>query len=369
MRILVCGGAGYIGSHVCAVLCERGHDVAIVDNFSNSTPAALQRLEHLIGRSLDAHCVDLRDGAGLEALFAHHRYDAVVHLATLKSAGESRARPLAYFDNNIAGTMMLLRTMREAGIGRLVYGSSAAIYGDTASAPISEDTPLCCDDPYARTVALAEQLIGDVCAADPGLRAISLRHFNPVAAHPSGLIGDIGDGIASDALRMICQVASGLRECVPIYGDDWPTADGTCARDYLHVMDLARAYADALDALNDDACEAEGGHRALNFGAGCGIGILQLLRAFEAANGCTIPYRILARRTGDIAESYIDPKQAQRWLGWRAELDMDAMCRDAWRWQRMRSRDALTNAVQLSAADADFESMAQKVVVYDAAPK
>ncbi len=351
MRILVCGGAGYIGSHACAVLSERGHDVAIVDNFSNSTPAALQRLEHLIGRSLDAHCIDLRDGTGLSALFAHHRYDAVVHLATLKSAADSRARPLAYFDNNIAGTIMLLRTMREAGIGKLVYSSSAAIYGDVVSMPIDEDTPLSCDDPYARTEALAEQLIGDVCAADPGLRAISLRHFNPVGAHPSGLIGDTGDGIASDALRTICHVAAGLRECVPIYGDDWPTADGTCARDYLHVMDLARAYADALDALNDDACEAEGGHCALNLGTGHSVGIGRLLRAFEAASGRTIPYRILARRTGDIAEISIDPRQAQHWLGWRAELDLDTICRDAWRWQTMRPRVA-----SISDADADSES-------------
>lgn len=333
MRVMVCGGAGYIGSHTCVALCERGHDVAVVDNFSHSTPEALQRLEALIGRSLDAHCVDLRDGAALSALFARHRYDAVVHLAALKSSSDARARPLAYFDNNIAGTIALLRTMREAGVGKLVHGSSAAIYGDAASGAVGEEAPPICGDPYARAVAFVEQLIGEVCAADPGLRAISLRHFDPVGAHPSGRIGCA----ANDTLQTICQVASGLRESVPIYGDDWPTPDGTCARDYLHVVDAARAYADAVDALNDDAREAEDGHLVLNIGSGRSTGALEVLRAFETASGRRIPHRILARRIGDVAELHADSRHAAQWLGWRAELDIDAICRDVWRWQSMRA--------------------------------
>ncbi|MCC7249542.1 MAG: UDP-glucose 4-epimerase GalE [Lysobacter sp.] len=337
MRVMVCGGAGYIGSHTCVALCERGHDVAVVDNFSHSTPEALQRLEALIGRSLDAHCVDLRDGAALSALFARHRYDAVVHLAALKSSSDARARPLAYFDNNIAGTIALLRTMREAGVGKLVHGSSAAIYGDAASGAVSEQAPPICDDPYARAVAFVEQLIGEVCAADPGLRAITLRHFDPVGAHPSGRIGDAIGCAANDTLQAICQVASGLRESVPIYGDDWPTRDGTCARDYLHVVDAARAYADAVEALSDDAREAEDGHAVLNIGSGRSVGALEALRAFEAASGRRIPYRILARRIGDVAELHADPQHAARWLGWRAELGVDAICRDVWRWQSMRA--------------------------------
>ncbi len=336
MRVMVCGGAGYIGSHTCVALCERGHEVAVVDNFSNSTPDALPRLEALIGRSLDAHCVDLRDGAALSALFGRHRYDAVVHLAALTSSSDARARPLAYFDNNIAGTIALLRTMREAGVGRLVHGSSAAIYGDGAGGAIGEDAPPICDDPYARTVAFVEQLIGEVCAADPGLRAISLRHVDPVGAHPSGRIGEVVGGAANDTLQAICQVVLGLREGVPIYGDDWPTPDGTCARDYLHVVDAARAYADAVDALNDDAREAEDGHLVLNIGSGRSVGALELLRAFESVSGRRIPYRILARRIGDVAELYADPRRAARWLGWRAELGIDAICRDVWRWQSMR---------------------------------
>jgi UDP-glucose 4-epimerase len=354
MRVMVCGGAGYIGSHTCFVLCERGHDVTIVDNFSNSAPEALQRLESLIGRSLDAHCVDIRDGAGLAALFSRKRYDAVVHLAALNSAAESCERPLAYFDNNIAGAIVLLRSMREAGVGKLVFSSSAianmaaansaavnlAAYGDAAARPIADDAPLSSANPFVRTAAVVEQMIGDVCAADPGLRAISLRYFNPVGAHPSGRIGDIGGSACSDPLQAICQTAAGLRECVQIYGDDWPTMDGTCVRDYIHVMDLARAHADALEALFDDAREAEDGHLVMNLGRGCGISVLQLLRAFEATIQREIPYRILARRVGDIAEAYADPQRAQHWLGWRAELDVDDICRDTWCRQSMLLRDA-----------------------------
>lgn len=376
MRVMVCGGAGYIGSHTCVVLCERGHEITIVDNFSSSSPDALQRLEALLGRGLDAHCLDIRDGAGLDALFSRHRYDAVVHLAALTSAAEACERPLVYFDNNIAGTIALLRSMRTAGVGQLVFSSSAIADAASAQADtlrgagaasetgadagaiaatdvpagaIDERAPLSCPNPYSRTAAVVEQLIGDVCAADPGLRAISLRYFHPAGAHPSGMLGSLGHtggasaaggGAVGDPLLAICQTAAGLRECVQIYGDDWPTADGTCVRDYLHVMDLARAHADALEALRDDALEADGGYRLLNVGRGGGISMLQLLRSFEAASGRPIPYRVLARRVGDVAEIYADPRRAEACLGWRAELGVDAICRDTWRLHAMRTREA-----------------------------
>jgi UDP-glucose 4-epimerase len=328
MRVLVCGGAGYIGSHTCVVLAERGHEVTIADNFCNSSPVVLDRLAQLTGRAPDARNVDVRDAVALAALFAGQRFDAVIHFAALKAVGESCERPLAYFDNNISGTISLLRAMRDAGVGRLVFSSSATVYGEPQSVPIDEDAPLSSTNPYGRTKLVMEQLIGDVCAADPGLQAISLRYFNPVGAHPSGLIGEAPSGVPNNLMPYICQVAAGKREQLQIFGGDWPTVDGTGVRDYIHVMDLARAHAHALEALEDVR-----GHLPLNLGAGRGISVLQLLRAFEAASGRDIPYRIVDRRAGDVAEVYADPARAERLLGWRTELDVDAMCRDAWRWQ------------------------------------
>ncbi len=328
MRVLVCGGAGYIGSHTCVVLTERGHEVTIADNFCNSSPVVLDRLAQLIGRAPDARNVDVRDAAALAALFAGQCFDAVIHFAALKAVGESCERPLAYFDNNISGTISLLRAMRDAGVGRLVFSSSATVYGDPQTVPIGEDAPLSSTNPYGRTKLVMEQLIGDVCAADPGLQAISLRYFNPVGAHPSGLIGEAPSGVPNNLMPYICQVAAGKRERLQIFGGDWPTVDGTGVRDYIHVMDLARAHAHALEAL-----EEVRGHLPLNLGAGRGISVLQLLRAFETASRREIPYRIVDRRAGDVAEVYADPARAERLLGWRTELDVDAMCRDAWRWQ------------------------------------
>ena len=328
MRVLVCGGAGYIGSHTCVVLAERGHEVVIADNFRNSSPVVLDRLARLTGRAPDAHKVDVRDAAALAALFAGQRFDAVIHFAALKAVGESCEQPLAYFDNNISGTISLLRAMRDAGVGRLVFSSSATVYGEPQAVPIDEDAPLSSTNPYGRTKLVMEQLIGDVCAADPGLQAISLRYFTPVGAHPSGLIGEAPNGVPNNLMPYICQVATGKRERLQIFGGDWPTVDGTGVRDYIHVMDLARAHAHALEALQDVR-----GHLPLNLGAGRGISVLQLLRAFEAACGRGIPYRIVERRAGDVAEVYADPARAERLLGWRTELDVDAMCRDAWRWQ------------------------------------
>lgn len=328
MRILVTGGAGYIGAHTCVVLAARGHEVEILDNFCNSSPQVLPRIERLAGRHFPLHRIDVRDGNELARVFAAGRFEAVIHFAALKAVGESWAKPLDYFDNNIGGTMVLLRAMREAGVGRLVFSSSATVYGDPAKVPVDEDAPLSATNPYGRTKLVMEQLIGDLCAADPGFIAANLRYFNPVGAHPSGLIGEDPNGPPNNLMPYICQVAVGRRECLSVFGDDYPTPDGTGVRDYLHVCDLARAHADALDFL-----QRTGQSLTVNLGTGRGVSVLELLRAFERASGHTVPYRIVARRPGDVAAVYADPARAQRLLGWRSEYDIDAMCRDAWRWQ------------------------------------
>ncbi|MET0807131.1 MAG: UDP-glucose 4-epimerase GalE [Pseudoxanthomonas sp.] len=330
MRILLCGGAGYIGCHTHVVLTERGHDVAIADNFSNSSPRVLERLRQVTGKPPEFHELDVRDAAAMARLFAAHRFDAVVHFAALKAVGESCERPLDYFDNNISGTITLLRAMREAGVGRLVFSSSATVYGDPESVPVREDARLQVTNPYGRTKLVMEQLIDDLCASDPGFRAANLRYFNPVGAHASGLIGEDPTGVPNNLMPYICQVAVGRRARLQVFGGDYPTVDGTGVRDYIHVVDLARAHADALEYL-----QRADRNLTVNLGTGRGISVLELLRGFERASGRPIPYEIVARRPGDVAEVYADPALARRLLGWQAELDVDAMCRDAWRWQSM----------------------------------
>ena len=330
MRILLCGGAGYIGGHTAVVLAERGHDLVIADNFSNSTPQALRRLEQVVGKPIEFHQVDIRDRAALGRLFAIAPVDAVLHFAALKAVGESCERPLDYFDNNIGGTIVLLQAMRDAGVRRLVFSSSATVYGDPDSVPVREDAPLRATNPYGRTKLVMEQLIADLCDADPGFRAISLRYFNPVGAHPSGLIGEDPSGVPNNLMPYVCQVAVGRRDKLSVFGGDWPTVDGTGVRDYIHVMDLARAHADALDFLLED-----GRNATINLGTGRGISVLELVQAFARASGRDVPYEIVGRRAGDVAEVYADPSLARQLLGWEAQFDVDAMCRDAWRWQSM----------------------------------
>lgn len=328
MRILVCGGAGYIGSHACLVFAERGHEVVIADSFVNSSPVVCDRLARLAGRTLDVRRVDLRDGAAVHALLQADRYDAVVHFAALKAVGESCERPLDYFENNIGGTIHLLQAMAACGVKQLIFSSSATVYGDPDSVPVGEDARLEVTNPYGRTKLVMEQLIGDLCVADPEFRAVNLRYFNPVGAHPSGLIGEDPAGIPNNLMPYICQVAAGRRECLNVYGGDWPTPDGTGVRDYIHVMDLAGAHADALDYLQRQGCTA-----TVNLGTGRGISVLELVHAFERASGQRIPHRIVARRAGDVAEVYADPSLARSLFGWRAAHGLEAMCRDAWRWQ------------------------------------
>ncbi len=328
MRILVSGGAGYIGAHTCVVLVERGHDVVIVDNFTNSDPGVLERLDELLGRPVPCVRMDLRDRAGLARVFGAGRFDAVVHFAALKAVGESCAHPLDYFDNNISGTIALLQAMQTADVKTLVFSSSATVYGAPESVPVRENAHLQVTNPYGRTKLVAEQLIEDLCQYAPGFRAANLRYFNPVGAHASGLIGEDPAGVPGNLMPYICQVAAGRREYLSVFGDDYPTIDGTGVRDYIHVLDLARAHADALDYL-----VGSGRSATVNLGTGHGVSVLELVNAFERASGRHVAYRVAARRPGDVAEVYADPALARQLFGWQAQYDLDEMCRDAWSWQ------------------------------------
>ena len=338
MRILLCGGAGYIGAHTFVEFVARGHDVVVADNLSNSSVLALARLERITGRKVEFHQVDMRDQAGMSQVFAGPAFDAVVHFAALKAVGESCERPLDYFENNISGTITLLQVMKQAGVRRLVFSSSATVYGDPERVPVQEDARLQVTNPYGRTKLVMEQLIEDLCQNDAGFRAANLRYFNPVGAHASGLIGEDPSGIPNNLMPYICQVAVGRREKLQVFGGDYPTMDGTGVRDYIHVVDLARAHADALDYL----VRAD---RSLtvNLGTGRGVSVLELLRGFEKASGRPVPYEIVARRPGDVAEVYADPALARELLGWEARLDVDAMCQDAWRWQSMNPNGYVTD--------------------------
>ena len=330
MRILVCGGAGYIGSHTCVALAARGHQVVIADSFINSSPRVLLRLQRIIGTPVECERVDLCDKAAVSGLFARHQFHAVIHFAALKSVADSCERPLDYFDNNICGTINLIRAMQTSGVRRLVFSSSATVYGDPECVPVSETAHLQVTNPYGRTKLIMEQLIGDVCQSHASFRAANLRYFNPVGAHRSGLIGEDPTGIPSNLMPYISQVAAGRREKLQIFGGDYPTPDGTGIRDFIHVVDLAQAHVSAMDYLMH-------ADRSLtvNLGTGHGVSVLELVRAFEKATGRHVPYTIAARRVGDVAEVYADPSLARQLLGWRAELDLEAMCRDAWHWQSM----------------------------------
>lgn len=354
MNILLCGGAGYIGSHAAVVLAGRGHQVVIVDNHCNSSPDVVLRVQQLTGTRIESHCLDVRDGGALTALMSAQRFDAVVHFAALKAVGESCEQPLAYFDNNISGTITLLQAMRACGVRHLVFSSSATVYGDPELVPIPETARLQVTNPYGRTKLVMEQLIEDVCRADPGFSAANLRYFNPVGAHPSGLIGESPSGVPNNLMPYVCQVAAGQRDHLRIFGGDWPTVDGTGVRDYLHVMDLAEAHADALEYLASTQQSL-----TVNLGTGQGVSVRQLVETFARENDCALPYEIVGRRAGDVAEVYADPSLARRLLGWEAKRDLATMCRDAWRWQRQGqgvcdmpdgSDEAATSAGMASAA-------------------
>jgi len=333
MKILVTGGAGYIGSHTCVELLEAGHDVVVVDNLANSSEIALERVKEITGRPLEFHRVDLRDAPALNAVFARHAFDAVIHFAGLKAVGESVEKPLLYYENNISGSLRLVETMAASGVQRLVFSSSATVYGDPASVPIREDFPLSCSNPYGRTKLFIEEILRDVQRSVPEWNIVLLRYFNPVGAHPSGRIGEDPAGIPNNLMPYVSQVAVGKLEQLSVFGNDYPTPDGTGVRDYIHVMDLARGHLAALNAMGDSS-----GVRTYNLGTGRGYSVLEMIDAFERASGRTVPYRIAPRRPGDVAACYADPSLAAAELGWRAELGIDAMCRDAWRWQLRNPR-------------------------------
>jgi len=327
-RILVTGGAGYIGSHTVVELLQSGFEVVVLDNLANSSPEALRRVEAITGRPAPLVVGDLRDEALLRRLLEEHRFDAAIHFAGLKAVGESVEKPLAYYDNNVAGTVTLLRCLDAAGVRRLVFSSSATVYGDPESVPIREDSRTGPTNPYGRTKWMIEFILQDLAAADPRWAIGNLRYFNPVGAHPSGRIGEDPQGIPNNLMPFVAQVAVGRRERLSVYGGDWPTPDGTGVRDYIHVVDLAQGHLAALHRLFDTT-----GAWTVNLGTGKGYSVLEMVAAFEKACGRPIPYAIVGRRPGDIASCYADPAQAQALLGWRAGLGIEAMCADGWRWQ------------------------------------
>lgn len=328
MKVLVTGGAGYIGSHTCVALLHAGHAVTVIDNLCNSRAEVLNRVQALGGRALRFVQGDIRDRDALARAF-EGGIDAVIHFAALKAVGESCAQPLRYFDNNIGGTIALMQGMEAAGTQQLVFSSSATVYGQPDRVPVKEDAALRVTNPYGRTKLVMEQRIGDWCAANPQASAVLLRYFNPVGAHPSGLIGEDPRGEPNNLMPYIAQVASGQRERLRVFGNDYPTKDGTGVRDYLHVVDLADAHVRALGyAATHAGCEA------FNLGTGQGQSVLELVRAFEAASGQRVPFEIAPRRAGDVAEVWADPARAKQLLGWSASRNLETMCADAWRWKR-----------------------------------
>ena len=328
-NILVTGGAGYIGSHTCVELLNAGYTVTVFDNYCNSKPEALNRVERITGKTLTRVRGDVRDVVALEAALRSSGASAVIHFAGLKAVGESGQVPLQYYDNNVIGTLRLLESMQVCGIKTLVFSSSATVYGDPQYLPLTEDHPLSATNPYGRSKLIVEEMLRDVFQSDPSWRFGLLRYFNPVGAHASGLIGEDPQGVPNNLLPFIAQVAVGRREFLNVWGDDYPTPDGTGVRDYIHVVDLALGHLKALARLQGPAAEC----LTVNLGTGAGYSVLEMVRAMEQASGKAVPYRIGPRRPGDVAACYAEPKRAQELLGWQAARGLEAMCADAWRWQ------------------------------------
>lgn len=329
--VLVTGGAGYIGSHIVVELARAGHVPVVVDNFCNSSPAVVARLRRITDRPIPCIAADVRDRAALTRALAQHGVTAVVHCAGLKAIGEGEARPSAYYDTNVGGAISLVAAMAETGVRRLVFSSSAAVYGAPEVNPLSETAAVKPHSVYGRSKRMVEELLEDLAAADRSWRLALLRYFNPAGAHPSGLIGEAPAGTPSNLVPLLANVAAGKRADIAVYGNDWPTADGTGVRDYIHVMDLAEAHVAALAYL-----AATPGSIALNLGTGRGHSVLEVIAAFERACGRPLPRRPAPRRPGDVAASYADPSRAAAVLGVRARRGIDAICADAWRWQQQR---------------------------------
>ena len=324
--ILVTGGTGYIASHTVVELLDAGHDVRIVDNLANSKASVIDRIARIAGRRPEFVEADIRDANAMRGALAGCR--AVIHFAGLKAVGESVAQPLRYYDNNVSGSVTLFVAMAEARVNTLVFSSSATVYGDPHDVPIREDFPLSATNAYGRSKLMIEDILRDQQVADPVWRVAMLRYFNPAGAHASGLIGEDPDGIPNNLMPYVAQVAAGKLEYLSVFGDDYPTPDGTGVRDYIHVVDLARGHLAALQALESGAEPI-----TVNLGTGRGYSVLEMIRTFEQVSGRPVPYRIAPRRSGDIAQCYADPARAARLLGWQAQRGIDDMCRDAWRWQ------------------------------------
>ncbi len=336
--ILVTGGTGYIGSHTCVALAQAGHELLILDNLCNSRADVVDRLETLCGKRPEFIEGDVRDAGVLDTLFARHPFTAVIHFAGLKAVGESAEKPLEYYDNNVHGTLQLLAAMRRAKVKTVVFSSSATVYGDPASVPIREDFPRSATNPYGRSKLIIEDILEDLHRAEPDWRIARLRYFNPVGAHESGLIGEDPQGIPNNLMPFVAQVAVGQREFLNVWGNDYPTPDGTGVRDYIHVVDLADGHVAALDYLN-----RQGGLLTVNLGTGQGYSVLDMVKAFEQASGQPIPYRIAPRRAGDIAQCWADPSLAHQLPGWKSKRGLEQMCTDSWRWQQSSQALSQTN--------------------------
>ena len=329
MKVLVTGGSGYIGSHTCLELLNLGYDVVVVDNLCNSSPVALQRVEKLTGKSIPFYECDVRDREKLSAIFDEHKIDCVIHFAGLKAVGESVAKPLEYYSNNLNSTLVLCDVMRSHGVKRIIFSSSATVYSGDNEMPLSENSKTGnCTNPYGWTKYMGEQILRDLAKADPEWSVVLLRYFNPVGAHESGEIGEDPKDIPNNLMPYISQTAIGRRECLSVFGDDYPTPDGTGVRDYIHVVDLARGHVAAIDYLMSHT-----GEGVFNLGTGHGYSVLDMVHAFERANGVKVPYKITPRRPGDLPTCYADPTKSREVLHWTATHDLDDMCRDTWNWQ------------------------------------
>ncbi len=325
MKILVTGGIGYIGSHTCVELLEQGHEVVIFDNLFNAKLEVVYKIKSITGKDVKFYKADMLDIESMRPIFENHTFDAVIHFAGLKAVGESVQKPLWYYNNNITGTLNLCKLMNEYNCKRIVFSSSATVYGSPKKVPITEDFPLSTTNPYGSTKLMLEQILSDLCVPDKDWSVVLLRYFNPIGAHESGLIGECPNGIPNNLMPYIMQVAIGKLPCLGVFGDDYDTPDGTGVRDYIHVVDLAKGHVNAIDKVT-----ASKGVNIYNLGTGNGYSVLDIVKAFEAANGVKIPYEIKPRRAGDIAICYANPKKAKDELGWEAQFDLERMCRDSW---------------------------------------